>query len=443
MLFWGSRISLIFCMWSWFLTSTRWGHPTAFLPEIVKIRFLTAATEERVLETHHEHQSTNSVKPGMMAKTRKSSGWMGATMATNAAAFFLIASMLFVGISAGMAERDPEAVSEAQDPASTRATTTTEATGDVFVQSCGGCDFFVSPNGTLWRGGVECKPETCNTELRFDGSRSIFKSLSPDVFKGMTRLYGLLIVRREIYTVPEGVFQDLSSLTQLCLNENQMVDLPSNAFRGLTSLQYLGLARNKFTTLPYRIFDNLVSLDYLELDNNQITMLPNNIFTGLPLLQHLSLGQNYLQCLPTSSPHVVYQDFAYESIVYDDGQYHLPILSIPKCPWDNMTTFTDLSLFTTPIPPSNFDFIYDECVENRSWEILAEIYKNNQEMMSSGYLGSLATEDFDVWACFKNHPCIRKVNPSSFTEDSMCYKYNEKKKKWHPWDLQSLIKFCD
>ncbi len=60
-------------------------------------------------------------------------------------------------------------------------------------------------------------------------------------------------------------------------------------------------------------------------------------------------------------------------------------------------------------------------------------------MFHTGGLGSLETEDYDVWACFRSYPCLSKVAKT----DAMCYKYHEKQEVWHAWVLMSEMETCE
>jgi hypothetical protein len=85
--------------------------------------------------------------------------------------------------------------------------------------------------------------------------------------------------------------------------------------------------------------------------------------------------------------------------------------------------------------------MHPECEEKRSWEEIAKVYKAFPSMFSTGGLGSFATSEFRVWACFQSHSCLYKVAPASYT-DFMCYMYHETTKTWFPWGLKSEIQQC-
>jgi hypothetical protein len=100
-------------------------------------------------------------------------------------------------------------------------------------------------------------------------------------------------------------------------------------------------------------------------------------------------------------------------------------------------------MYTSP-QPSDVDprFDYPECIESRSWQQIADNYRATPWLFKTGGLGSSATPDVKVWACFQNHPCMPKlVDPSSETyyTDAVCYKFHEGHKAWVPWGLHSEI----
>jgi hypothetical protein len=340
------------------------------------------------------------------------------------------------------------------------------------VTSCGGCNFYVSSNGTLWRGGLSCNPSACDGDLFFMGQG--ITSLQEDVFHGLSSLRRLYLHTNQITVLSEGTFQGMSSLYQLELQHNQLMALPEGLFRGLSSMLYLHLDHNKFS------------------------MLPAGIFNGLTKLKEIFLGYNLLQCLPVYMPtgaQVSWYDRTYLSLpacpdtttsAYEASEartttaastaaYEGDVTTTPlpqTLDTNSNTTATPLpqtldtnsnttaaydssnessfegDVITTPLPQtldtnsSNFSYLekfsYPECLEVRTWEEIMIAYKDQQHMMSAGGLGKLATPDFKVWACFMHHPCLTKLDPDSST-DKMCYMYHENQKEWHPLGLKSEL----
>ena len=81
-------------------------------------------------------------------------------------------------------------------------------------------------------------------------------------------------------------------------------------------------------------------------------------------------------------------------------------------------------------------FTFSECKETRTWKDISYTMRNNANF-KSGSLGQKRSEDFRVWACFADHDCLSKVSHSE--DDSMCYVYHEREKKWYPWGLHSEV----
>jgi hypothetical protein len=83
-------------------------------------------------------------------------------------------------------------------------------------------------------------------------------------------------------------------------------------------------------------------------------------------------------------------------------------------------------------------FFYPECIENHTWEQISRSYQTVQSMLSSGGLGPLETENFQVWACFQGHLCLERVEHLQ-ANDAMCYVYHEIHETWHPLSLKSEL----
>jgi hypothetical protein len=81
------------------------------------------------------------------------------------------------------------------------------------------------------------------------------------------------------------------------------------------------------------------------------------------------------------------------------------------------------------------------CAEKRTWEEIASTLAASD--FKTGGLGSFETEEYGVWVCFPNHPCLSAVGHAD-KNDSMCYVYNEKQATWHAWKLHSEMTttFC-
>jgi hypothetical protein len=57
-----------------------------------------------------------------------------------------------------------------------------------------------------------------------------------------------------------------------------------------------------------------------------------------------------------------------------------------------------------PLPAGDYEHDLAECHLQQTWENLTEQFANEQAY--AGGLGRLMNEDFEVWLCMKNHPCL-------------------------------------
>jgi hypothetical protein len=121
--------------------------------------------------------------------------------------------------------------------------------------------------------------------------------------------------------------------------------------------------------------------------------------------------------------------------IFSNGQE----LDLPICP-DDDEKITQAAEKIKPkfIQVDAQRFAYQKCIETRSWEMIANYYKNFRDHFSSGSLGDLSDEVFFSWACFRGHPCLSELGALSPT-DAMCYVYNEIENTWFPWGIKSEI----
>jgi hypothetical protein len=82
-------------------------------------------------------------------------------------------------------------------------------------------------------------------------------------------------------------------------------------------------------------------------------------------------------------------------------------------------------------------FSSPECVETRTWEELAEVMRDKEDMFTTGSLGNDKTVNFHVWACFKDHSCLSVVSHGE--GDAMCYVFHEEEETWYPWGLSGEV----
>lgn len=204
------------------------------------------------------------------------------------------------------------------------------------VSSCGGCNFFVAANGTLWRTGAEC---VCGSYFNLDFSNKNITTLSSGVFQGLKSVSSLDLSNNQITMLPAGLFQDLtldsrsswvsfrfaknkisklfpstfqgiiapkSMLPEpgafICLsiemNDNLIREIPVGVFQGLPPLKVLYLHNNQISNLHEGLFQGLQWLESLSLYNNSITTLNPGVFQDLTALYSLFLSRNQIASVP-------------------------------------------------------------------------------------------------------------------------------------------------
>jgi hypothetical protein len=98
------------------------------------------------------------------------------------------------------------------------------------------------------------------------------------------------------------------------------------------------------------------------------------------------------------------------------------------------------------LPPIDFEFPvagYERCYERRFWWDLTDHFRNRSAL--TGGLGCLMTHVFEVFVCFRDHPCLHDLanrQHLGYTlqdNDYMCYVFNEVNEKWIPWGPNSKL----
>jgi hypothetical protein len=253
-------------------------------------------------------------------------------------------------------------------------------------------------------------------------------TLPAGIFKGLGKSYINVDVSNNFISSVQAGFCEDARILSLNIANNSISTLEKNAFYGCWPLQQLYLAENLISVLPSTIFQGLWNISELTLHNNSITQLPSNVFENLYKLSFLSLGGNTLQCLPFSTVGIYVSAFK-------KGQE----LNLPICQDDDEKA-TEIPEKIKPkfIQVDAQRFAYQKCIETRSWEMIANYYKNFRDHFSSGSLGDLSDDVFFSWACFRGHPCLSELGALSPT-DAMCYVYNEIDGTWFPWGIKSEI----
>ena len=134
---------------------------------------------------------------------------------------------------------------------------------------------------------------------RLDLGVNALSSLPSGTFSKLTSLTRLDLAANNFTRLPSGTFDGLSSLIWLEMNDNQSLrSLSSDVFDGLTSLESLNMARCASLSLPSGVFDEVTSLESLYLNSCILSSLPSGVFANLSSLTKLWLSSNLLRTVP-------------------------------------------------------------------------------------------------------------------------------------------------
>uniref|UniRef100_A0A3B5LMA9 Relaxin family peptide receptor 2a n=1 Tax=Xiphophorus couchianus TaxID=32473 RepID=A0A3B5LMA9_9TELE len=159
------------------------------------------------------------------------------------------------------------------------------------------------------------------TPLRFL-SNNLISSLSPGVFKDLSRLEWLMLDHNPLSSLTHETFFGLRSLVFLSMVHTSLQQLPHPSFcQHMPALDWLDLEGNQIQTLNYSILKTCSKLECFE--NNLVTCLPKNTFKNLSKsLLKLNISYNpLLRIHPSHFNHLTQlQSLALEGIEIPDIQ---------------------------------------------------------------------------------------------------------------------------
>eukprot|EP00960_Hanusia_phi_P071140 767479-Hanusia_phi.AAC.4 len=304
----------------------------------------------------------------------------------------------------------------------TQVTTFTFSNKEIVL--CGSCTFNISRDGLLMR-ETNCDAGCQILELDHQGLTRIM----PGSFDGLFNLRFMNLDHNSLTDLPVGIFSQLSSLWDLNLGYNQLTELPSGVFEGLSNLNSLELYNNQLTQIDAGSFSGLPNLAGLILYYNQLECIPADTFTALTKLQVLWIFANPLTCYFSAWPSFTSTDYGTKQCAAD---FHCATPTTTPLP-SSMTPPPMPIGPAHPWPAPELQSV-KACNETRSWSALqSEWYAGR---MKTGGLGELLVNDLvEVWACFKNEPCIQALSANN--GDWICYVYEEQAERWIVWGLNS------
>ena len=121
-----------------------------------------------------------------------------------------------------------------------------------------------------------------------------------DIFRGLTLLTDLKLVKGSLTSLKADIFDDLSSLRLLSLEENKLSTLPANIFNKLPDLEHLSLLRNPFSELPKDLLKHNTRLTSFQGNSMNLSLMPDGLFVSTTRMTTCRLVGNKLKSLPSS-----------------------------------------------------------------------------------------------------------------------------------------------
>ncbi|XP_026532161.1 biglycan [Notechis scutatus] len=221
----------------------------------------------------------------------------------------------------------------------------------------------------------EISPDTTLLDLQ----NNHITELRKDDFKGLFRLYALVLVNNKISKIHPKAFSPLIKLQKLYISKNNLVEIPPNLPNSLVELR---IHENKIKKIPKAVFNGLhnmnciadlpetlteLHLDHnkiqaieledliryskiyrLGLGHNNIRMIENGSLAFLPILRELHLDNNKLSRVPPGLPDLKFLQVVY---LHSNNITHVGVNDF--CPVGfgvKRASYHGISLFGNPVP---------------------------------------------------------------------------------------------
>ncbi|ETE66061.1 Biglycan, partial [Ophiophagus hannah] len=141
----------------------------------------------------------------------------------------------------------------------------------------------------------EISPDTTLLDLQ----NNHITELRKDDFKGLFRLYALVLVNNKISKIHPKAFSPLIKLQKLYISKNNLVEIPPNLPNSLVELR---IHENKIKKIPKAVFNGLHNMNCIEMGGNPLenSGFEPGAFDGLKL-NYLRISEAKLTGVPKGS----------------------------------------------------------------------------------------------------------------------------------------------
>ncbi|XP_070791278.1 biglycan [Pituophis catenifer annectens] len=142
----------------------------------------------------------------------------------------------------------------------------------------------------------EISPDTTLLDLQ----NNQITELRKDDFKGLFRLYALVLVNNKISKIHPKAFSPLIKLQKLYISKNNLVEIPPNLPNSLVELR---IHENKIKKIPKAVFNGLHNMNCIEMGGNPLenSGFEPGAFDGLKL-NYLRISEAKLTGVPKDLP---------------------------------------------------------------------------------------------------------------------------------------------
>lgn len=129
--------------------------------------------------------------------------------------------------------------------------------------------------------------------------------LKKDDFKGLSKLYALVLVNNKISKVHEKAFEPLHHLQKLYISKNNLVEIPQNLPGSLVELR---IHENKIKRVRKDVFNGMKNMNCIEMGGNPLenSGLESGAFDGLKL-NYLRISEAKLTGVPKDLPETLHE----------------------------------------------------------------------------------------------------------------------------------------
>lgn len=130
---------------------------------------------------------------------------------------------------------------------------------------------------------------------------NLIEYIEPFAFEGLPVIQGLNMSGNKLTTMKADMFRALTGLKKLYIMKSGVKDIEIDTFRDLDTLEELNLSNNLISNLRENVFADLLLLATMNLSGNKLKNIRKEMFFGLNETKILNLSRNIIEELKAAS----------------------------------------------------------------------------------------------------------------------------------------------